>query len=57
MVPVVRHAEALDVWQTANEIARVSGAAKSGKARARSSAAPPSPSPRWARWAGWSTPR
>jgi 2-oxoisovalerate dehydrogenase E2 component (dihydrolipoyl transacylase) len=32
MVPVVRHAEALDVWQTANEIARVSGAAKSGKA-------------------------
>ncbi len=32
MVPVVRHAEALDVWQTALEIARVSGAAKSGKA-------------------------
>jgi 2-oxoisovalerate dehydrogenase E2 component (dihydrolipoyl transacylase) len=32
MVPVVRHAEALDVWQTAVEIARVSGAAKSGKA-------------------------
>ena len=32
MVPVVRHAEALDVWRTANEIARVSGAAKSGKA-------------------------
>jgi 2-oxoisovalerate dehydrogenase E2 component (dihydrolipoyl transacylase) len=32
MVPVVRHAEALDVWQTAIEIARVSGAAKSGKA-------------------------
>jgi len=32
MVPVVRHAEALDVWQVATEIARVSGAAKSGKA-------------------------
>ena len=32
MVPVVRHAEALDVWQVANEVARVSGAAKSGKA-------------------------
>jgi 2-oxoisovalerate dehydrogenase E2 component (dihydrolipoyl transacylase) len=32
MVPVVRHAEALDVWECANEIARVSGAAKAGKA-------------------------
>lgn len=32
MVPVVRHAEARDVYDTANEIARVSGAAKSGKA-------------------------
>jgi 2-oxoisovalerate dehydrogenase E2 component (dihydrolipoyl transacylase) len=32
MVPVVRHAEARDPWDTAAEIARVSGAAKSGKA-------------------------
>jgi 2-oxoisovalerate dehydrogenase E2 component (dihydrolipoyl transacylase) len=32
MVPVVRHAEALDIWACADEIARVSGAAKAGKA-------------------------
>jgi len=32
MVPVVRHAEARDPYDTAEEIARVSGAAKSGKA-------------------------
>jgi 2-oxoisovalerate dehydrogenase E2 component (dihydrolipoyl transacylase) len=32
MVPVVRHAEARDPYDTADEIARVSGAAKSGKA-------------------------
>ena len=32
MVPVVRHAEARDPWDTAAEIARVSSAAKSGKA-------------------------
>ncbi len=32
MVPVVRHAEALDVYGIADEIARVSSAAKSGKA-------------------------
>lgn len=32
MVPVVRHAEARDVYDTASEIARVSAAAKSGKA-------------------------
>ncbi|HYC74652.1 2-oxo acid dehydrogenase subunit E2 [Brevundimonas sp.] len=32
MVPVVRHAEARDPYDTALEIARVSGAAKSGKA-------------------------
>jgi 2-oxoisovalerate dehydrogenase E2 component (dihydrolipoyl transacylase) len=32
MVPVVRHAEALDVWACATEIARVSSAAKGGKA-------------------------
>jgi 2-oxoisovalerate dehydrogenase E2 component (dihydrolipoyl transacylase) len=32
MVPVLRHAEARDPWDTALEIARVSGAAKSGKA-------------------------
>jgi 2-oxoisovalerate dehydrogenase E2 component (dihydrolipoyl transacylase) len=33
MVPVVRHAEALDPWATALEIARVSGAAKDGSAK------------------------
>ncbi|WP_416173726.1 dihydrolipoamide acetyltransferase family protein [Brevundimonas sp.] len=33
MVPVVRHAEARDPWDTAAEIARVSGAAKDGSAR------------------------
>jgi len=33
MVPVVRHAEARDPWDTALEIARVSGAAKDGSAR------------------------
>jgi 2-oxoisovalerate dehydrogenase E2 component (dihydrolipoyl transacylase) len=32
MVPVVRHAESMDVWEIASEIARVSGAAKDGKA-------------------------
>ncbi|MBB3872657.1 2-oxo acid dehydrogenase subunit E2 [Brevundimonas mediterranea] len=33
MVPVVRHAEARDAWDTALEIARVSGAAKDGSAK------------------------
>jgi 2-oxoisovalerate dehydrogenase E2 component (dihydrolipoyl transacylase) len=33
MVPVVRHAEALDPYATAEEIARVSGAAKAGTAK------------------------
>ena len=33
MVPVVRHAEARDPWDTALEIARVSGAAKDGTAK------------------------
>mgnify|MGYP001323177867 CR=1 FL=1 len=33
MVPVVRHAEALDPYETALEIARVSGAAKDGSAK------------------------
>jgi 2-oxoisovalerate dehydrogenase E2 component (dihydrolipoyl transacylase) len=32
MVPVVRHAEALDLWQVAAEIQRLSEAARSGKA-------------------------
>ncbi len=32
MVPVVRHAEARDVWDCASEVARLSEAAKSGKA-------------------------
>ena len=33
MVPVVRNAEARDPWDTANEIARVAGAAKDGSAK------------------------
>jgi len=33
MVPVVRHAEARDPWDTANEIARVASAAKDGSAK------------------------
>ncbi|RMF11197.1 MAG: 2-oxo acid dehydrogenase subunit E2 [Alphaproteobacteria bacterium] len=32
MVPVVRHAEARDIWDCAAELARVSGAARAGKA-------------------------
>ncbi len=33
MVPVVKHAEALDIWQCASEVARVSTAARDGKAK------------------------
>ncbi|MFP3944747.1 MAG: dihydrolipoamide acetyltransferase family protein [Alphaproteobacteria bacterium] len=33
MVPVVRHAEALDVWDCANEVARMAEAARSGSAK------------------------
>ncbi len=33
MVPVVRHAEALDLWETAAEIRRLAEAARSGKAK------------------------
>jgi 2-oxoisovalerate dehydrogenase E2 component (dihydrolipoyl transacylase) len=57
MVPVVRHAEARDPmirrWRSPASRARprtVRPSAKNCRAR-------PSPSPRWARWAGWSTPR
>jgi 2-oxoisovalerate dehydrogenase E2 component (dihydrolipoyl transacylase) len=32
MVPVVKHAEALDLWSTANEISRLATAARNGKA-------------------------
>lgn len=32
IVPVVKHAEAMDVWQAAAEVARVSGAARDNKA-------------------------
>lgn len=32
MVPVVRHAEALDIWESARELARVTKAARDGKA-------------------------
>src|SRR5262249_62356133 len=31
MVPVVRHAEALDLWQAAAEIARLAAAARAGR--------------------------
>ena len=43
MVPVVRHAEAMDLWALAAEVARLAEA-------------PPSPSPAWAPWAA-SSPR
>lgn len=33
VVPVVRHAEALDLWQTGAEIRRLAGAAREGKAK------------------------
>ncbi len=32
MVPVIRHAEALDVWETAAEVKRLADAARDGKA-------------------------
>lgn len=32
MVPVVRHAEALDLWETASELARLTAAARAGQA-------------------------
>jgi 2-oxoisovalerate dehydrogenase E2 component (dihydrolipoyl transacylase) len=32
MVPVVRHAEARDLWSTADEVARLADAARTGKA-------------------------
>ena len=50
MVPVLRHAEARDLWASATEIARLADAARAAKARhGTSSAARPSPSPAWAR--------
>jgi 2-oxoisovalerate dehydrogenase E2 component (dihydrolipoyl transacylase) len=33
IVPVVRHAEALDIWQSATEVARVAAAARENKAK------------------------
>jgi len=33
MVPVVRHAEALDLWQAAREVSRLAAAARDGKAK------------------------
>lgn len=33
VVPVIRHAETLDLWQSANEVKRLSTAARSGKAK------------------------
>src|SRR5262249_15903016 len=33
MVPVAHHAETLDLWQAAAEVARLAGAARSGKAK------------------------
>ncbi|OUS10495.1 branched-chain alpha-keto acid dehydrogenase subunit E2 [Gammaproteobacteria bacterium 53_120_T64] len=33
MVPVVRHCESLDIWQSAREVARVSRAAREGKSK------------------------
>ncbi len=54
MVPVVRHAEARDLWDCAAEVNRLAEAAQDrhGDA-ARSCRARPSPSPRSAPWAAW----
>ena len=54
MVPVVKHAEALDLWGCAAEVARLAEAAKAAPPPARSLAAQPSRSRRWAPWAAWS---
>jgi 2-oxoisovalerate dehydrogenase E2 component (dihydrolipoyl transacylase) len=48
MVPVVRHAEARDLWDCAQELNRLTEAARDGRRRARNCPARPSPSPRWA---------
>ena len=58
MVPVVRHAEALDLWDCAAELVTARGSRENRNRDARGTvAAPPSRSPRWARWAAWrSTP-
>ena len=51
MVPVLRHAEARDLWSTAAEVARLAEATAQAAPRALSSPAPPSRSPAWALWA------
>ncbi len=51
IVPVVRHAEARDLFACAAEINRLAEAAKAGTATREELSARPSPSPRSARWA------
>ena len=57
VVPVVRHAEARDLWGCAAELNRLAEAARPARRRARSSAARPSPSRRSAPWAASPRPR
>src|SRR5262249_38238746 len=52
MVPVVRHAEALDLWQAAAEIARLAEAARAGKALPAELTASPIPTPSLGRLGG-----
>ena len=57
VVPVVRHAEARDLWGCAAELNRLAEAAKSARRRGEGSAARPSPSRRSAPWAASPRPR
>ena len=51
MVPVIRNADRLSVWEIAREILRLSEAARTGKASREELSARPSPSRASARWA------
>jgi 2-oxoisovalerate dehydrogenase E2 component (dihydrolipoyl transacylase) len=51
MVPVLRHAESLDLWACAAGIAAWPRARAVARRRATRCRAPPSPSPAWGRWA------
>jgi 2-oxoisovalerate dehydrogenase E2 component (dihydrolipoyl transacylase) len=51
MVPVLRHAEALDLWACAAGIARVAEGARSGKAPREELSGSTITSPAWGRWA------
>ena len=53
MVPVIRHAERRSLLELAREVERLATSARTGHVSRRISAAPPSPSPAWARWAAF----